>query len=143
MSAVADKRGLKRICTGCGARYYDFNKRPVVCPSCKTEFTTEVKTKRRGRSAAANDEVVAVKAVVPAPAQDEEEVVAVEGEDVVSLQEVEELEEDADDTEEETLDTEDDDAGGTPTLDADEDDDADLDDEDDEDDLDDEEDDEE
>ncbi|MCK5284542.1 MAG: TIGR02300 family protein [Alphaproteobacteria bacterium] len=50
MSAVADIRGLKRICTECGIRFYDFNKRPVICPACKTNFTGEVKAKtRRGR----------------------------------------------------------------------------------------------
>lgn len=48
-----DPRGLKRICTGCGNRFYDLNKRPIICPSCDVEFTGEIKVKsRRGRVAA-------------------------------------------------------------------------------------------
>lgn len=51
-----DPRGLKRICANCGNRFYDLNKRPIVCPACDTEFTGEIKLKtRRGRTAAAND----------------------------------------------------------------------------------------
>ena len=30
--------GLKRICLGCGVRFYDLNKTPVSCPSCGKEF---------------------------------------------------------------------------------------------------------
>ncbi len=30
--------GLKRICLGCGIRFYDLNKTPVSCPSCGKEF---------------------------------------------------------------------------------------------------------
>lgn len=53
MSAAADKRGLKRICMDCGTRFYDMNKRPIICPNCDTEFTGEIKVKsRRGRVAA-------------------------------------------------------------------------------------------
>lgn len=52
--ATTDPRGLKRICAGCGTRFYDLNKRPITCPSCDTEFTGEIKVKaRRGRTAAA------------------------------------------------------------------------------------------
>ena len=68
MSAVADARGLKRICDECGTRFYDMNNRPIICPNCQTEFTGEIKVKgRRGRvaeetaetpKAAANDEAV-------------------------------------------------------------------------------------
>jgi len=30
--------GLKRICLGCGVRFYDLNKTLVSCPSCGKEF---------------------------------------------------------------------------------------------------------
>lgn len=51
MSAATLKSpGMKRICTSCGVRFYDLNKRPIVCPACSTEFTGDVKVKvRRGR----------------------------------------------------------------------------------------------
>ena len=35
------KWGAKRICQNCGAKYYDFDKVPVTCPSCNTEFDPE------------------------------------------------------------------------------------------------------
>ncbi len=53
MSTAKKSMGLKRICTGCGERFYDLNKRPITCPSCEVEFTGEIKVKRRGRLAAA------------------------------------------------------------------------------------------
>jgi uncharacterized protein (TIGR02300 family) len=30
--------GTKRLCPNCGARYYDLNKDPPVCPKCGTVF---------------------------------------------------------------------------------------------------------
>jgi uncharacterized protein (TIGR02300 family) len=30
--------GTKRLCPNCGARYYDLNKAPPVCPKCGTVF---------------------------------------------------------------------------------------------------------
>lgn len=30
--------GLKRVCLGCGARFYDLNKIPAFCPYCGKEF---------------------------------------------------------------------------------------------------------
>ena len=94
MPVAVEPKGLKRICMGCGTRFYDFNKRPIVCPSCKAEFLIEVKTKaRRGR--AANDEPVKV-APVPVAKEADDEGIA-ENSDVVSLEEVEEGEDDLDD----------------------------------------------
>lgn len=40
-------KGLKRACSECGSRFYDMNKRPIICPSCGTEFTMESKTKSK------------------------------------------------------------------------------------------------
>ncbi len=52
MSAASDARGLKRVCVSCGIRFYDFNKRPIECPNCDTEFTGELKLKGRRSKAA-------------------------------------------------------------------------------------------
>jgi uncharacterized protein (TIGR02300 family) len=30
--------GTKRLCPGCGAKYYDLNKDPISCPKCGTVF---------------------------------------------------------------------------------------------------------
>ena len=43
--------GVKRICSSCGTKYYDFNNSPIICPSCKTEFDPDVYLKsRKGKS---------------------------------------------------------------------------------------------
>ena len=132
-TATADKKGMKRICPGCSTRFYDFNKRPIVCPNCKIEFTGEIKVKiRRSRSAAA-EAIEDQTDDVPVADKDEDDAL-LENDDVVSLDDVEE----DDDVEDE------DDDMADPDLEIDEDDldDDDFDDEDDEDDLDDDEDDE-
>ncbi len=98
MSATADARGLKRVCAGCGARYYDFNKRPIKCPGCAVEFSGEIKLKaRRGRAAAA--EAAIAETPGPPPANDDrfEEVEATEN--TISLEEVEEAGDKDDDEE--------------------------------------------
>lgn len=30
--------GTKRLCPGCGAKYYDLNRDPITCPKCGTIF---------------------------------------------------------------------------------------------------------
>lgn len=134
MAAVADPRGLKRICLSCGTRFYDLNKRPVICPNCKAEFKGEVKVKaRRGRVAAANDDDLAPALAKAAPAEDieasaDDETVSLEDvaaeddaddEDIdddgpdlditPDIPELEDLDDDADDDEDDTEDDEDED----------------------------------
>lgn len=74
MSAEADIRGLKRICTACSARFYDMNKRPIICPSCDEEFTGEVKIKsRKAKSAIIKDDAAnAIKAKAMEESSDDE-----------------------------------------------------------------------
>lgn len=113
---MADLKGLKRICMSCGARFYDLNKKPIICPNCTTEFTGEIKVKsRRGR--------LPVDSVQP-EADDE-----VESQEIVADDESEEIEEDAETVSLDEIEEDDDDAD----EDAIEIDDADLDDLDDED----------
>lgn len=103
--ATADDKGLKRICPSCGTRYYDFGKRPVVCPNCATEFTGEIKLKaRRGRVAAVADDEEETNAPETARKKSDDETEEVEtDEDTVSLDDVETMESGGDDAEE-TLD---------------------------------------
>ena len=43
--------GKKRICLACNTKYYDFNKSPIICPSCGTEFDPDTNIiKSRGYS---------------------------------------------------------------------------------------------
>ena len=111
MSAVAkevqDPRGLKRICMECGTRFYDMNKRPIICPSCSAEFSGEVKIKtRRGRSAAVEEAAgqVTEAEAKSAENQDEELEEADDAEaQVVSLDDLESAEGDDDSAEDEEL----------------------------------------
>lgn len=89
MAATAKSPGLKRICTSCGVRFYDLNKRPIVCPSCDTEFTGDIKVKvRRGRLPvdAKKEGLVEEEQVVEA---DEDILEEEDGIEVVSLEDAE------------------------------------------------------
>ena len=39
--------GKKRICLACNTKYYDFNKSPIICPSCGSEFDPDIFLKSR------------------------------------------------------------------------------------------------
>lgn len=34
--------GTKRLCPNCGAKYYDLNRDPILCPKCNASFVTGV-----------------------------------------------------------------------------------------------------
>jgi uncharacterized protein (TIGR02300 family) len=38
--------GTKRLCAGCGARFYDLHTTPIICPKCSTVFETPKPTSR-------------------------------------------------------------------------------------------------
>jgi uncharacterized protein (TIGR02300 family) len=61
--------GTKRLCGNCGAKFYDLNKDPIVCPKCATVMALGAVTAR------ARPEPVAPR---PAPAAPQEEVAAPE-----------------------------------------------------------------
>ncbi|AQS89006.1 hypothetical protein AA101099_1981 [Neoasaia chiangmaiensis NBRC 101099] len=39
--------GLKRVCVSCGARFYDLNRNPAVCPKCGAEQPTDIPRPKR------------------------------------------------------------------------------------------------
>ena len=48
---VSPELGQKRRCFSCGMKFYDFNKSPITCPECGSEFDPENLLKsRRGKS---------------------------------------------------------------------------------------------
>ena len=50
---VSAELGQKHRCFSCGVKFYDFNKSPITCPACGSEFDPENLLKsRRGKSAA-------------------------------------------------------------------------------------------
>ncbi len=69
--------GSKRQCQSCGAKFYDLNKDPIVCPKCGTVFQAVAATRVRPEPVANRAE------------EDETEVDAAAGPELVSLDEVE------------------------------------------------------
>ena len=48
------KWGIKRICQSCGAKFYDLQSSPIVCPGCGAKFDPDALLRgRRARSTAA------------------------------------------------------------------------------------------
>jgi uncharacterized protein (TIGR02300 family) len=69
--------GTKRQCLSCGAKFYDLNKDPIICPKCGATFAAAAIVATRGRPA----EV--------ANRDEEEETEPAAGPELVSLDEVE------------------------------------------------------
>jgi uncharacterized protein (TIGR02300 family) len=42
--------GIKRVCLGCGIRFYDFGESPIVCPNCSMVFDPEYLSKRKTKN---------------------------------------------------------------------------------------------
>lgn len=62
--------GLKRICLGCGARFYDMKRDPIHCPKCDVKFDPNAVTRpRRSRAAAVAAADAAKKAEAEAKAK--------------------------------------------------------------------------
>lgn len=132
---VKPEWGIKRLCQSCGARYYDFLRTPIVCPSCGTTFDSEAVLKsRRARPLPVDD---------PKPkARKEADVDAEEADDVDDEEDVEdedELDEEAE-IDEAPIDEDDEEEAAEPAkrlpdVDVDDEDDDDVDIEDDDDDL--------
>jgi uncharacterized protein (TIGR02300 family) len=69
--------GVKRQCMSCGAKFYDLNKDPIICPKCAAVFQATGPTR------------VAPPAVARQRQQEEETEVEPAGPEMVSLDEVE------------------------------------------------------
>ncbi|WP_343713096.1 TIGR02300 family protein [Inquilinus sp.] len=88
--------GAKRICHNCGARYYDLQRDPIICPKCGTEFDPEAFLKsRRSRATIIDEPVEKVRAVKDedSDALLEDEADEESGEDEEAAEEVEVLDE--------------------------------------------------
>ncbi|MEX2644027.1 MAG: TIGR02300 family protein [Acetobacterales bacterium] len=92
--------GTKRACQSCGARFYDMQRQPIVCPKCGEAFELETAPKPR-RSAAAKPAPVKkpakpAAAVVPAEAEADDAEIEVD-DDADLLEADEDLDDDAED----------------------------------------------
>ena len=56
---VKPEWGTKRVCQSCGAKFYDFQRMPIVCPACGATFELEALTRSRRPRAAPRAAVVA------------------------------------------------------------------------------------
>lgn len=91
-------RGLKRLCGECSTLFYDLNKSPIICPSCGAEYSGLVKVKTR-KSKSVNDD---------APTKENDTTTDEDGEieasEGISLQDLEEGDDNSDDDDENQLD---------------------------------------
>ncbi len=103
--------GAKRQCQSCGAKFFDLNRDPIVCPRCGTVFQGVVA--RAERPTAKEDE-------------SDEETVAQSGIELVSLDEVEAAEDKVAEPAVDDIDVEDDSAEDDAFLEEEEEDDDDV-----------------
>ncbi len=102
--------GTKRVCVACGAKFYDLQKTPAVCPKCGTEQPAEIPRARRAggnvveekrpkKVAVADDPDVEVEAVEDEAEEDVLEDAADLEDDADAIPDEIEVEPEADDTE--------------------------------------------
>lgn len=106
------KWGTKRTCLGCGKRFYDMQRNPIVCPSCDTPFEiNRPENPRRPRAGAKPKPVSVVEAPVESPAESDgddakkvasetngtEDIAEAEDKDAETLEDPSELGKDEDD----------------------------------------------
>jgi len=73
--------GQKRICQSCGARFYDLNRSPIICPKCGTEFDPEAWMRSRRVRASEKPKAQRAAAAPAAADKETEDEVEVENED--------------------------------------------------------------
>ena len=96
--------GMKLTCDSCGARFYDLNKQPGICPKCGTANARPVIFKASRRPSAEEREKAAnlaahKAAAKPAPAEDEDAADDADDEDEDVIEDTSDLGEDDDDVE--------------------------------------------
>lgn len=113
MTTATNHLGIKRDCPKCAAKFFDMQASPIVCPKCKHSFKPDAPSKPKPPKRA---EMVKVKKPVKSLLVDDDDILAPEGFDesadtpvgeledmdeldnapeVISLEEVEEHQEDA------------------------------------------------
>jgi uncharacterized protein (TIGR02300 family) len=78
-------RGTKRVCSSCGAKFYDLDRSPITCPVCQAVYQVLTQTSRRSAPAPQSAEV-------SKPKETEANPPVVGGAEVISLEEAEEAE---------------------------------------------------
>src|SRR4026207_1652690 len=81
MSMSKPARGTKRVCPSCGARFYDLNRTPIVCPVCQSVYQVTPPPTRRGERAQPEARKVE---------EQEAQAPVLEGPEIISLEDAEE-----------------------------------------------------
>lgn len=82
---VKPEWGTKRICPSCNARFYDLQKDPVACPMCGSTFSLEelLKVKKTRTTKSDAKKATAKKSVTPKLDDEDEDIIADTGDDVL------------------------------------------------------------
>jgi uncharacterized protein (TIGR02300 family) len=67
------ERGAKRLCGSCGAKFYDLNKDPVICPKCGEAHDPLAGLKLKRQNTPANEPSKSRSAPKPKPVEDDED----------------------------------------------------------------------
>jgi uncharacterized protein (TIGR02300 family) len=100
-SVAKPEWGTKRLCTSCGARFYDLNRQPIGCPKCHAVLDPDQVVRLKRSRSAVQEEAAKAKVVKPVVVDEE---IEIEAEDAI-----EEVDDDEDDVLEDTADLADDD----------------------------------
>lgn len=87
--------GSKRVCVSCGARFYDLNKEPAVCPKCGADQPAEVPRLKR-----AGDIPAPVPVKAPKPTEESDDDIDLDtgdDDDDDAIEDTADLDDDADD----------------------------------------------
>lgn len=87
--------GLKRACLSCGAKFYDMQRDPIVCPKCETVFDPEAATKLK-RSRQAPEEKAKPKAAAKTESSDDDTLEESDDSDDDVLEDTSDLDDDGD-----------------------------------------------
>jgi uncharacterized protein (TIGR02300 family) len=91
---------MKRACQGCGARFYDLQRNPIVCPKCATVYDPDAAQRtRRGRGAVAPAKPSPQRPAAPEKFEAPEEVAADIGEEIEPIEDDVDSDEVIEDTE--------------------------------------------
>jgi uncharacterized protein (TIGR02300 family) len=50
--------GMKRLCPNCGAKYYDLNRSPILCPRCNAPFDPHYVLKAKAAAVEEEEDIV-------------------------------------------------------------------------------------
>ncbi len=86
--------GLKRVCVACGTKFYDLTRAPAICPKCGTEQPAEQPRLRRAAGSLPVDDKLKKRAATPDAEGEDVELEDVEADETV--EDAEELDDEAD-----------------------------------------------